>query len=310
MQKINCYFCLRKGKNLLSQKIKWEPFLNQQTKHKSIYMINNFIRSFKRKIARRVTKKYPTRVESFDVPNIGTFKFAYWENPLAMPQIVDKNIVSYFQKYLKEGDVAIDIGANIGHMAVPMSIAVGKTGTVLAFDPNPYVFEILEQNAKLNPELDNIHPYNCAITEVDDEYYYHSSDASFNNGGISKDKVSRHGKYSLSAKIKGINLESFIQKNYPNISSIKMIKIDTEGYDKEIIKSISNLLNTYKPMVISECFGKSSAADKTEHFELLKSKGYSLFYISDLEMNATIIPIEKKEDMLKWGHFDFYAICE
>jgi Methyltransferase FkbM domain len=130
----------------------------------------------------------------------------------------------------------------------------------------------------------------------------------FNNGGISKEKGTKHGKYTLDAKIKGIQLEDFLKKSYPDVvSKLKLVKIDTEGYDKEIIKSISSLLVQYKPVVITECFFKTNTEERYEHFDLLKSKGYSLFYFSDFDVNATIIPIEKKEDMMNWRHFDMYA---
>lgn len=274
-------------------------------------MINYLINSFKRKIARRVTKKYPTSIDIFSIPDTGNIQFANWKNPLVTHKVISSSTIDFFKKFLKEGDLAIDIGANIGYMTVPMSIAAGNKGIILAFDPNPYVFEILLENSKLNPNLTNIHVFNYAISEKDEEFYYNASEASFNNGGISKNKQNRHGKYSLNTKIKGINLEKFLLESYPDfISRIKLIKIDTEGYDKEIIKSISNLLTKYKPVVISECFGKTNTEERYEHFDLLKSKGYSLYYFSDFELNSTVVPIEKKEDMLNWKHFDLYAIIE
>ena len=274
-------------------------------------MSNYFIESFKRKIARRVTKKYPYRIDSFDAGRYGNIRFANWENPLVKNEEISLENMEFFKKFLKEGDVAIDIGANIGKLTVAMSLVTGKNGLVLAFDPNPFVYEILAENAALNSDKTNIVTYNYAITDKDDEFYYNSSEASFNNGGISSEKRSRHGKYSLNKKITGINLEAFMQKNYSDkINRLKLIKIDTEGYDKEIIKSISNLLTKYKPALITECFGKNTAEEKFEQFEILKSIGYSLYYFSDIVANAEIISIDRKEDMLKWKHFDLFAVIE
>jgi FkbM family methyltransferase len=274
-------------------------------------MLNYFEKSIKRKIARRITKKYPVRIDSFQIENYGSVRFANWENPLVQNIIISSEQVMFFEKFLEKGDFAIDIGANIGQMTIPLSLATGPNGLTLGFDPNPYVFEILTENAKLNPDKTNIIAYNYAITDKDGDFYYNSSEASFNNGGISKQKNNLHGKYSLDAKIRGINLESFLQANYSDrIHDLKLIKIDTEGYDGEIIRSVSNLLEKYKPALITECFGKNSAEAKFEQFELLKSKGYALYYFSDFISNAEIIPINRKEDMLKWGHFDLYAIIE
>ncbi|MFY7789233.1 MAG: FkbM family methyltransferase [Thermoflexibacteraceae bacterium] len=224
-------------------------------------------------------------------------------------KIISKITIDFFQQFLSEGDLAIDIGANIGQMTIQMALCTGVKGLTLGFDPNPYVYEILEENLKLNPEKTNIVAYNLAITEQDEEnLYYHSSEASFNNGGISTTPNSKHGKFSLNTQIKGVNLESFLAKHHPDfVNKLKLIKIDTEGYDKEIIKSIINLLRKYKPVVITECFAKNTNEERFEQYELLKSIGYSLYYVADFSSDAEVVPINTKEDMLKWKHFDLYA---
>lgn len=272
-------------------------------------MFSYFVNSFKRKIARRITKEYPTTIDLFDTKAYGKIKFANWDNPLVEKKDIPEDSIEFFKKFIKEGDLVIDIGANIGHTSVPMSVACGKTGLTLSFDPNPFVFKVLTQNATLNPQLFNIQPFNFAITDFDDEFYYTSSEASFNNGGISKEKGGKHSRYALKEKIKGINLEAFLKKNFvERLTKLSFVKIDTEGYDKEIIKSIKNILVEFSPVVVSECFFKSSPADRFEHFEVLNSIGYSLFYFNDFELNTEIVAILTKEDMLKWKHFNFYAV--
>lgn len=272
-------------------------------------MFTYFANSFKRKIARRITKEYPTTIELFPTKKYGKIKFANWNNPLVDRKEIPEDSIEFFKKFIKEGDLVIDIGGNIGHTSVPMSIASGKTGITLSFDPNPFVFKVLQENAKLNSEITNIKPFNFAITEQEEEFYYASSEASFNNGGISKTKGGKHGKYTLPDKIKGINLEDFLNGNFAEkLTNLSFIKIDTEGYDKEILKSIINILVKYSPVVVSECFFKASPTERFEHFEVLNAIGYSLFYFNDFELNTEIIPILTKEDMLKWKHYNFYAV--
>ncbi len=274
-------------------------------------MINYLTNSIRRKIARRVTKKYPFHVDSFYIEGYNYVNFTNWDNPLVHKVEISLKDITFFKRFLKEGDVAIDIGANIGQTSVLMSLITGKNGLVLAFDPNPYVFEILVENTKLNPDNTHIVPHNVAITDRDDEFYYNSSEASFNNGGISMQQKNRHGTFSLETKVNGIQLEKFLLNQYPDkVQDLKLIKIDTEGYDKEIIKSISSLLNKHRPVLITECFGKNSNDEKFEQYETLNSLGYTLYYCSSFDSNAEIVHITRKEDMLKWKHFDLYAIAE
>ncbi|MBK9737522.1 MAG: FkbM family methyltransferase [Saprospiraceae bacterium] len=266
-------------------------------------------KSLERRRAKRVTREYPERIDTFNLHSIGDIRFANWENPLVLNKEISEHHVKFFEKFIKQGDVAIDIGANIGQMTIPMAIAAGSSGICFAFDPNPLVFRILDINASLNPDLTNIKAFNYAITSEAAEFYYHSSEASFNNGGISELPTSRHGKYVLPNKIKGIKLEDFLSTHYPDaLQRIKLIKIDTEGYDKEIAKSIVDILKKYRPVLISECFGKLSDADKFDYFDFLSDLGYTLFYFDDFISDAIIIPIVKRQDMLKWKHFDFYAL--
>ena len=59
----------------------------------------------------------------------------------------------------KEGDVAIDIGAQIGLYTITSSKHVGQNGKVIAIGPDPADFEILNRNIKSN-NLTNVMPFN------------------------------------------------------------------------------------------------------------------------------------------------------
>jgi len=58
-----------------------------------------------------------------------------------------------YAQFVKEGDVVLDIGANIGAHTLPLSQLVGKSGKVVAFEPTDYAFQKLQANLALNPVL-------------------------------------------------------------------------------------------------------------------------------------------------------------
>ncbi|MCC6460972.1 MAG: FkbM family methyltransferase [Saprospiraceae bacterium] len=272
-------------------------------------MFKYIIESFRRKRARRQFQEYPHEVGQFKLQEEGTISFANWKNPLVAPKTIRQTDVNFFKKFVKKGDLVVDIGANIGHFSLAVALANGKEGLTLSFDPNPHVFRILEVNARLNPDKTNIHPLNVAITDQAEEFFYRSSEASFNNGGISKEESDFHGRFQLPTKIKGVVLEQLLREQYPDwMSKLALVKIDTEGYDREVIKSIRGLLATYQPIVISECFGKSTPEQRQEHFQLLAELGYSLFHIDGFFADTPVTRIETAADMNKWKHFDFYAV--
>jgi FkbM family methyltransferase len=172
------------------------------------------------------------------------------------------------------------------------------------------VYKILEVNASLNKEKQNIIPLLYAITVKDEEFYYVSSEASFSNGAISPTKNSVHGKFIFPDKIKGINLLAFLEEKYnERLKDFSFIKIDTEGYDKEIIKSISDLINKYKPTIIAESFGENTPEEKVELYNVIAQHGYEIFYFEDFDINAKIIKLENSHDITNWKKtINIYAV--
>ena len=64
---------------------------------------------------------------------------------------------------LKQGDVFVDVGANIGYFTIMGSKLVGERGQVYAFEPNPFSFEILRRNVETN-NLHNVTIEQKAVT--------------------------------------------------------------------------------------------------------------------------------------------------
>jgi len=267
--------------------------------------------SFARKKARRVPGVYPPEVRSFQLDKEGRVEFANWKNPLVLEKKITQEEVNFFRKLAPVGSFCIDIGSNIGDTTVPMALAVGKQGLVIGFEPNPIVFKIFEVNSKLNATLTNIIPLEYAITEKDGEFIYSSSEASFGNGGISGtlEEAVLHGKFKLDQKIKGVNLLNYLKANYSDqLYRLSFIKIDVEGYDIAILRSIRSLIDQYKPNLVVECFSKSTPKERIELFHEVADHGYSLFYFGDFDENTEVIELSP-EKMNILENFNFYAVA-
>ena len=65
---------------------------------------------------------------------------------------------------LKPGDTYVDVGANIGHLAIEAALIVGKTGSITAFEAHPNTAEFLRQNILLN-KLYNVRVAQVAVGE-------------------------------------------------------------------------------------------------------------------------------------------------
>jgi FkbM family methyltransferase len=269
----------------------------------------NFItRKIDRIKAKKTLHEYGCDINTFNIPPFGSYEYAQWLHPLEQKKYITAEMISFFKQFIGNGDFVIDIGAHTGDTTVPIAICSGKDGMVIALEPNPFVYKILQKNANLNKETTCIVPLNFAATDSDGNFTFNYSDASYCNGGFfQKIENQKHGhKYTL--EVTGKNLEKYLLSNYIDyLPKLSLIKVDAEGYDKEILKSISSLIKKYRPVIISECNKNLTQHERFELFDILNLIGYKLKMTPDFE-SMTYNPIEKKEDMLLWKHFDFIAL--
>lgn len=266
--------------------------------------------SFARKKARRFFQKYPYEIITCETTQYGKVEYAVWKNPIADITILSEDEINFYKKFIKKGDLCIDIGANVGDTTVPMAIVAEKEGLTLAFEPNPHIFEITKANAALNQDKTNIVPIPYAITETEGDFFYSSSEASFGNGGISqsKEETKKHGKFVLEQKISGVNLEAYLLKNYPQyIDKLSYIKIDTEGYDIIILNSIQNLIKKYTPFLVVECFSEANLEERKKLLRFFEERDYTLYYFSAFSQRADTVLLNEN-NLMNWDNFNFYAI--
>jgi FkbM family methyltransferase len=266
----------------------------------------------KRKIEKiklkRTFKEYGTYLTKFNVEGYGEIQFAQWQHHSEKEKVINKSKISFYNKLAPLGSFIIDIGAHTGDTTVPMALAVGKEGLVLALEPNQYVFKVLQENSKLNTHFTNIHPICYAATEKDGEFIFNYSDASFCNGGYLSQIKNQNHKHNFPLKVKGINLENYLLKHYSkDLERLSLIKIDAEGFDKEIIKTLPEILKQYKPSLMIECYKKLTESERYELFDSVAEKGYEMFYLENFEENGKMEKIEK-QDMLKHKHFEILAL--
>ncbi|MFN4133678.1 MAG: FkbM family methyltransferase, partial [Candidatus Hadarchaeales archaeon] len=71
-------------------------------------------------------------------------------------EVVQKNLLLF----LREGDVFLDIGAYVGYYTLLASRKVGKSGVVIAVEPDKKNFKMLLFNTR---KLQNVIPVNAAV---------------------------------------------------------------------------------------------------------------------------------------------------
>lgn len=146
-----------------------------------------------------------------------------------------------FASLVHEGMTVLDIGANIGAHTILLSKLCGPAGSVIAFEPQPFIFNMLCGNAALN-SCKNVFLFNAAIGDK--------------NGSIIVPGVD----YSQSGNFGGLPLGSY-EQGLPvslfklddcNIKRCDFIKMDIEEMELEALRGAENLIKTFRPVIYFE----------------------------------------------------------
>lgn len=264
-------------------------------------------RKLKRRRERRTFREYGSEVQRFDLGAWGVVEYAQWLHPFEKAKLFSAADVDGLRRFVRDGDTAIDVGAHTGDTALPMALACGATGLVIACEPNPHVFRILEENARLNRGRTCIAPLNFAATETDGSHVFHYWDASFGNGGnLSRLHNQRHGhRYPLT--VEGRDLDRYLRAHFAErLPRLSFIKTDAEGYDKDVLRSIRGLLAEFRPVVVCEVHKKLDDAERRELYAVLADAGYAPH-----RFRGGADPVGEAVgagDLRRWRSFDIVAL--
>jgi len=159
------------------------------------------------------------------------------------------------QKFIKEGDTVIDVGANIGTHAIAFSRMVGKSGKVFAFEPQPRLEAILAANVHLN-KLQNVFWSDKAVGNEDTKAAIPGmpdDTEKFNFGSVSILHTTRNDPGP--SVVDMITIDSFAADMSPSV-----IKIDVEGMEAYVIGGAMETIKRCRPILYIENNGDNSAA--------------------------------------------------
>jgi FkbM family methyltransferase len=156
------------------------------------------------------------------------------------------HIMPYFERrtwevmksIIKRGDVFIDVGAYIGTYSIAIAHKVGPSGIVISLEPSP-MYHILCKNIKIN-RLENCIALKKAAWSKSThlELYYNPQRA-----GTSSFFKEWQPYVLKSIKVEAKPLDDILEEvGYP-ISKIKLLKIDVEGSEVEVLKGASNTIS-------------------------------------------------------------------
>ena len=212
-----------------------------QPKAESMHYVSDsllqFIANFPHSEYKIVKVKTPSGSTSFFIDHIDD----YIKRDLSNGRCWEGHISELIKTHVKPGTIAVDIGAHIGTHTIELSRAVGSSGKVYAFEPQPKIFRELLLNMAINC-ADNIEFFKAAIGP--------------SQGEVELSPLNRDNEGAAFVGKSGTNqFVPLLPLDDLKLTNVSLIKIDVEGMEIEVLEGAKNTILENKPVILVEIYG-------------------------------------------------------
>lgn len=207
-------------------------------------------------------------------------------------------VIAAMKRYLRRGDVFLDVGANIGYLTAVAAGFVGVQGQVHAFEPVPAYFERLERLAELNPRH-TIIANSCGAGESSGLCTIYVTREPGQNTMVAAYKKAPEIDSTLDVPV--IRLDTYIAAR--RIARVALIKIDAEGFELPILQGLQGYLatTTHRPAIICEIAPRAYPLMGKKLADLKQYMGkfnYSAYDLIDGATPVDVCAMKHVEDVL------------
>lgn len=197
----------------------------------------------------------------------------YRELPFGFDEIADlkKKFPAWDPKTI------FDVGANVGQMAVFFSKHF-PSASIYSFEPSASTFKTLQERTR---NLSNVRIFETAIGNLDADAYMVQESSSDKNRIMQKSETYGDFETGTLETVKMTTLTTFCSLSA--INHIHFLKVDTEGFDLEVVKSGREMLSAHKIDFVELELGMHSRNQLHVPFEdakkFMQEYGYEVFGI-------------------------------
>jgi FkbM family methyltransferase len=199
----------------------------------------------------------------------------------------ERTLTGLVRAALPPGGIAVDGGAYIGYVTLQAARAVGPTGSVVAFEPDPRTAVVLARNVAANGFADRVRIVAKALGAASGSAEFFVSEA----GDTS-------GLYDDTAAVGSIGVEVVRgDDELAEVARADLVKLDLEGGETAALGGLAGLLGRSGPelTLIVECnptalAGAGSSADAL--IGLLEELGFAVSWID--EDAGALVPVHER----------------
>eukprot|EP00401_Gymnodinium_catenatum_P014422 CAMPEP_0117470642 /NCGR_PEP_ID=MMETSP0784-20121206/7320_1 /TAXON_ID=39447 /ORGANISM="" /LENGTH=508 /DNA_ID=CAMNT_0005264735 /DNA_START=38 /DNA_END=1561 /DNA_ORIENTATION=- len=166
--------------------------------------------------------------------------------------------VDIWRRFVKAGQVAVEVGAHVGTLTLPLAALVGNAGRVVAFEPFYPSFATLAANVGLN-SLQNVEVRQAVVSDQFGRVFMSRANLAFgmhdffNFGSMSFDALKI---YNMTEDVERPSAQWDEYQVMPldllSVSRLDFVKIDAEAMELSVIRGASRMLKKFKPVLFIE----------------------------------------------------------
>lgn len=187
----------------------------------------------------------------------------YLEN---IGKVFEPHMTELFKSLLSPVHSVVDVGANIGMTSILFGMLADK---VISFEAVPSTYTIMCKNIQ-NAGLHNVTLLNLGLGDMAREACITFA-ANNRSGGFVSDHV-RPERDHVTESVKIVRLDD-VYAEY--LQRVDFIKIDVEGFERQVIEGAREVLNKFRPTVVLElnhwCLNAFQRVAIPDFFDFLRS---------------------------------------
>lgn len=202
------------------------------------------------------------------------------------------------KEHIKPGMKVLDIGANIGYHTLQISRWVGRTGQVIAFEPDPENYRLLKKNLEANL-CTNVTIFQNAVSNFEGELKLFFCEE--NRGDH---RIFDSGDKRNFFIVESVKLDKFFESE----EKFDVIKIDIQGAEPLAFAGMTKFLSRHEKLIVfCEFFPDVFTHYRTkplEFLDLIESYGFKISVIND---HKRIVEQYEKEEIIEMCRGERYV---
>jgi FkbM family methyltransferase len=199
----------------------------------------------------------------------------------------EPRITQQLASMIREGDVVVDVGANIGYYSLLFSKLAGPAGQVVAVEALPKLANAIRRHANQNG-ANNIRVVNAAAVDYEREVSIYEAPGT--NIGMTTTREDRG--FAQAAIVQGLPITDMLTKD--ELARVGLIKVDIEGGEAPVIRHFLDNIERFPrfPAVAVEA-SVGEVPEWVELFDRFLALGYAAY---DLHNDYEWLSLMKGED--------------